>query len=94
MDKKSRVIIVEGKRLAALALKQLLEEQGFVIALAHDGEAALERVRREPFDVILMDIDLGTGMDGIETARALQEKCSTPVVFVSSSTDPHTVAEA
>ncbi len=94
MNKKSRVIIVEGERPAALALKQLLEEEGFVIALAHDGEAALERVRREPFDVILMDIDLGTGMDGIETARALQEKCSTPVVFVSSPTDPHTVAEA
>ncbi len=94
MDKKSRVIIVEDERLVAPAEKQFLEEQGFVIDLAHDGEAALERVRREPFDVILLDLDPGTAMDGIETARTLQRECNTPVVFVSSSADSHTVAEA
>jgi DNA-binding NarL/FixJ family response regulator len=42
-------------------------------------------------DVVLMDINLEGGHEGIEVARWLQRVCETPIVFISGYTDPDTV---
>lgn len=43
-------------------------------------------------DIVLMDVNLDGGREGIEAARWLREVCGTPVVFVTSYTDEDTVA--
>ncbi|HTN89610.1 MAG TPA: response regulator, partial [Sorangium sp.] len=64
-----------------------LEEQGFEIAIAQDGEEALERAELLQPDLILLDIVLMPGMDGLETCRRLKARASTreiPVIFMTA----------
>ncbi|MFP4376569.1 MAG: sensor histidine kinase [Spirochaetales bacterium] len=90
----SKILIVDDEKLVALAEQALLEEQGFVVESASNGETAVEMCLPGGFDAVLMDINLGAGIDGIEAARRIEAGRSTPVVFISSIADPQTLAEA
>lgn len=59
------------------------------MAVASSGEKALDAVRNPelPIDLILMDIDLGSGMDGTETAVEILKTHHIPIVFLSSHTE-------
>jgi PAS domain S-box-containing protein len=94
MGENSKILIVDDERLVALAEQAMLEEQGFLAKTAADGESAVESARDEHFDAILMDINLGAGIDGIEAARQIVRHSSTPVIFISSIADPTTIDEA
>ena len=52
-------------------MRDLLKKTGYQLVEAHDGEAALDRVASEHFDLVLMDIQL-PGIDGYEVARRIQ----------------------
>ena len=45
----------------------------------------------DPPDIVLMDVNLEGGREGIEAARWLREVCDIPVVFVTAYTDPDTI---
>lgn len=79
-----RILLVEDERLIALSETRMLEKHGFLVETAHSGESAARRVRtgRVP-DLILMDIDLGDGMDGTETARHILSHAELPIVFLT-----------
>ncbi|MCX7788995.1 MAG: PAS domain-containing protein, partial [Spirochaetes bacterium] len=65
---------------------------GYECLVAHTGERSIELVEKgEPIDLILMDINLGKGMDGTEAARRILTIRDIPLVFLSCYTDPETV---
>ncbi|MGV3722901.1 MAG: PAS domain S-box protein [Actinomycetota bacterium] len=66
-----RVLVVEDNRDAAETLRDVLEMQGYEVALALTGAAALDKARDWKPDVVLCDIGL-PAMDGYEVARALR----------------------
>ena len=61
-----------------------------------DGALAVERVKQEGIDIVLMDVSLGDGsINGIEATRQIKEHSpKTKVVIITMFTDPGTVAEA
>ncbi len=65
-----RVLIVEDNRSAARSLALLLDRYGFEVSVAPDGPTALEAMRSNQPDVILLDIGL-PGLDGYEVARRI-----------------------
>jgi PAS domain S-box-containing protein len=83
------LLLVEDDALIGLATSMQLRNAGYSVVHVTSGEAALEQVRlgAPPPDLVLMDIDLGPGMDGTATARAILEECTLPVVFLSSHTE-------
>jgi len=90
----SRILIVEDEAIVAMDLKLHLQELGYdLVALAATGEEALAATARQAPDLVLMDISLGAGMDGIETARHLQS-LGIPVVFLTAFADEGTLARA
>ena len=89
------VLVVEDEKLAAQATTRILEEGDFTVEVVSSGEDALELMKTAPnIDLVLMDLNLGKGMDGFETAEKLRECSSVPVVFHSSQSDPSVIARA
>ena len=87
MPKKKTILLVEDERFVALDQKKHLRECGYDVISASTGEKAVELVHTAPrFDLILMDINLGKGIDGTEAAREILRDHDIPIVFLSSHT--------
>jgi len=85
---RKKILLVEDEALIALSEQNRLERHGFSVITASSGEKALSAVGKEPgFDLILMDINLGNGMDGTEAASRILEKIDVPLIFLSSHTE-------
>lgn len=81
----ARILLVEDEAVIALSEKQTIERHGFEVVLAHSGEAAVEAaINRSGVDLVLMDIDLGRGIDGTEAARRILDTRELPIVFLTS----------
>ncbi|WP_020614535.1 response regulator [Sediminispirochaeta bajacaliforniensis] len=84
-NKGKHILLVEDEAVIALAQKQTLERYGFRVDTVCSGEAALSHITTEPsFDLVLMDIDLGSGMSGTEAAKAILQNRSLPIVFLTN----------
>jgi DNA-binding NarL/FixJ family response regulator len=85
-------LIVEDEFLIALDLEADMRALGFdVCGLAPSAGKARSLAMTNQPDVVLMDVNLEGGRDGIEAARWLREVCETAVVFVTSYNDDDTV---
>lgn len=86
------ILLVEDEIFIALAGKATLEPNGYHVLTASSGEQAVEiATANESVDLILMDIDLGSGMSGTDAARRILEQRDVPLAFLSSHTDPRIV---
>ena len=80
-----RALIVEDEFLIALDLETDLCALGFnVCDLAANADRARYLAMSNQPDVVLMDVNLEGGREGIEAARWLRDVCQTAVVFVTS----------
>lgn len=83
------ILLVEDELIIALAEAGSLRAFGYAVRTATTGEAAVAETCREGSDVdlVLMDIDLGPGIDGTEAARRILEKRQLPIVFLSAHSE-------
>lgn len=89
------VLIVEDKAVIAASLAETLTAAGYeVTQQVTNGEAALEAVKKNRPDVILMDIHLAGKMDGIETVERLNAQLSIPVIYLTDLHDEATIERA
>jgi DNA-binding NarL/FixJ family response regulator len=66
-----------------------------LLGVSTSGEDAVDKVQNEDVDVILMDVNLGTGMNGIEATKRIKAMSPrTKVLVLTMFTDPGTVSEA
>jgi DNA-binding response OmpR family regulator len=85
-------LIVDDEMSFAAELKEALHTLGFdVCTLATDGEQAFWLAISDRPDVVLMDVCLEGGREGIEVGRRLHDVCDAPIVFVTSYTDATTM---
>jgi two-component system KDP operon response regulator KdpE len=78
----SRILVVDDEPQLRRALRSTLSALGFVVADAESGEAALEKVREEKFDLILLDINL-PGLSGLETCRAMRARSEVRILMLT-----------
>ena len=87
-EKPLRVLIVEDDSLVALDLEASLRNLGHeVVGLAATASAALSAAAAHEPDLVLMDISLADGTDGIGAAVEIRERIGTPAVFVTGNSD-------
>lgn len=87
------ILLVEDEAVIALAESRTLNRNGYAVFTAHSGPAALDLMTAQPaIDLVLMDVDLGSGMDGPQTAEIILRTKDVPILFLSSHTEPEVVA--
>jgi CheY-like chemotaxis protein len=85
-----KILLVDDSRAIAVVTSARLESFGHHVQHAINGEVALELFQKEPFDLILMDIEM-PGMNGFETTTRIravegQEPWAwTPIIFVTAT---------
>jgi len=91
----STLLLVEDEKIIALDLKRSVEKLGYtVVGLASTGEKAIEFLETTRPDLVLMDIMLGKGMNGIECARIIDDEWQIPVIFLTAYADDGILEEA
>ena len=81
-----RILIVEDEPALQDTLAYNLTRQGYLVETVSDGEAALAAARRQPPDLILLDIMLPV-LDGFEVTRILRQELNTPILFLTARDD-------
>jgi DNA-binding response OmpR family regulator len=77
------LLVVDDDALLRRSLAFNLEQSGYRVSTAANGEDALAMARRDPADLILLDIGL-PGMDGLDTLRHFREGMGIPVIFLTA----------
>jgi PAS domain S-box-containing protein len=89
------ILIVEDEAVVALDLAAQVREMGYsVVGVADTGERALALARTHQPDLTLMDIRLRGPMDGVQVAQQLMQEQVSPVLYMTSYSDPDTVQRA
>ncbi len=91
MLNKKTILLVEDEALIAMSEKIKLEKYGFNVLTAHSGKDAINTFNNNKTDLVLMDIDLGSGIDGTEAAEIILKEKEIPIVFLSSHIEPEIV---
>lgn len=81
-----QILIVEDEQIIGTDIRRGLEAMGYAVAacVASGEEAVRKAAELEP-DLVLMDIQLGPGMDGIEAAKRIHARCDIPIIYVSGN---------
>lgn len=92
MGDRQRVLVVEDEAVVQVHLRRLLEDIGYeVCGVAAAPDEALKLALALSPDLVLMDIQLRAGGDGVKTAQAIRAHRDIPVVFLSAYADEATV---
>ncbi len=84
---KLRLLVVEDEKTLANLIKEGLEEEGFSVDVAYDGQEGLFMAQNEPFDLVVLDIMLPE-TDGIEILKSMRKnKINTPVLMLTAKSD-------
>ena len=84
----ARIMIVEDEAIIAKDLQWRLEQLGYIVPyIVSSGQDAVDKVKENNVDLVLMDIMLMGDMDGIEAAGLIHEKADIPVIYLTAYAD-------
>jgi PAS domain S-box-containing protein len=89
------ILVVEDEKIIARGIEKRLKGMGYAVAaLASTGEEAVQKATELRPDLVLMDIHLGAGMDGVEAAALIRGRLNLPVVYLTAHSDDATLGRA
>ena len=88
IEQRGRILVIDDNRLNRLKLARALEQLGQTAELAESGREGLEMLRRDPFDIVLLDLAM-PDMDGFEVLQAIRDDANLRhiVVLIVSAMD-------
>lgn len=90
-----RVLVADDDPTVGLLSRAALAGGDFAPTIVDNGNDALAEFRRQPFDIVLLDVEM-PGLDGFEVAAAIRAShgAGFPVVLVTGRSDPAFIAQA
>jgi len=76
-----KVLVVEDNSMNQLLAQKVLEDWGWTVEIASGGMIAIEKIKQNDYDIVLMDIQMPE-MDGYETTAFIREKLPVPKCYV------------
>ncbi|HJL48008.1 MAG TPA: response regulator, partial [Polyangiaceae bacterium LLY-WYZ-15_(1-7)] len=90
-----RILVAEDEAVVAMDLEDRLLRLGYdVLGPVSTGDEAVELALAHAPDLLLLDVHLGTGRDGVEVAASVLQRRTVPVVFLSAFVDEATLVRA
>lgn len=89
-DKMNRILLVEDDPLISTKLTEFLENEHFLITQARNKKEALDKVFKDEYDLVLLDISLPDG-SGYDICKEIKSKMNVPIIFVTASNDEPSV---
>jgi diguanylate cyclase (GGDEF)-like protein/PAS domain S-box-containing protein len=91
----TQILVVEDERIVASDIEKRLIKRGYQVSgIVGSGEEAVAKAQDESPDLVLMDIVLKGGMDGISAAKKIHAHFNIPVIFITAYADQETLAKA
>ena len=81
-----RVLVVDDEKLIVKGIRFSLEQDGYDVDCAYDGEEALKLAKENAYDMILLDIMLPK-MDGFQVCQAIREFSDVPIIMLTAKGD-------
>src|SRR5580765_6408007 len=81
-----RVLLIDDDKRLHELLTTYLEQNGFAVTGAPDGQRGLSALDEEPFDIVLLDIMM-PGIDGLEVCRRIRAKSRVPILMLTAKGD-------
>jgi DNA-binding LytR/AlgR family response regulator len=95
MDTQIKILVVEDEMIIAAKISMQLTSLGYeVTGILPRGEQAIQHVKENKPDIILLDINLKGEIDGIETARRVQQFADIPIIYLTANSDEVTFNRA
>lgn len=79
----TKVLVVEDDLMTANLIRAYLEQEHYLVMLAHDGRRALELIREKQPDLIILDLMLPR-VDGLDVARIVRSTSDTPIIMLTA----------
>ena len=79
----ARVLVVDDEKLIVKGIRFSLEQDGFQVDCAYDGEEAIELAKKTEYDIVLLDVMLPKH-DGFEVCQAIREFSDMPVIMLTA----------
>jgi DNA-binding response OmpR family regulator len=87
-DKKHKVLIADDDSLVADVLSRKLITEGFEVVVVNDGQQALDRLKKEKFDLLLIDLTM-PDVDGFQVLSEAQKMdLKMPILVMSNLSQP------
>ena len=81
-----KILVVEDEAQIVRLVRAYLEQAGFMVAVARDGEEGLLRFRQERPDLVVLDLMLPK-MDGLDLCRAMRKIADTPIIMLTARSE-------
>ena len=81
-----KILVVDDEKLIVKGIRFSLEQEGFEVDCAYDGEEAFRMAKEKEYDMILLDVMLPK-MDGFEVCQAIREFSDMPIVMLTAKGD-------
>lgn len=95
MDNLIKILVVEDEMIIGAKISMQLTNLGYdVTGILPRGEEAILHLRDNKADIVLLDINLKGGIDGIETATQIQKESNIPVIYLTANADEATFNRA
>lgn len=92
IDRGKKLLLVEDEAIIAMVTAKMLKKRGYEVITVNNGRKAVETALIDTtIDLILMDIDLGAGINGPEAARQILQIKNFPIVFLTSHSEQDVV---
>ena len=78
----ARILVVDDEPQIRRVMRTTLVARGYMVSTARNGEEALDKVREERFDLVLLDINM-PGIGGMEACRIIRSQSDIPIVILS-----------
>ena len=92
----AKILVVDDDPDFVEITRIVLESNGYDVVSASDGDEAIEQMKKESPDLVLLDIMMSQPLDGVEVSRKMlddEEMRKVPIIVVSSITDSPHLAE-